>query len=140
MPQNKTIYTNEDPLKFIESLESEQQKKDSMALLELFEELSNEKAKMFGPTIIGFGTYHYKYDSGHEGMAPLIGFSPRKKAISLYVYSGLEKQAPLLEHLGTFKMGKACIYVQKLSDINLNVLKNITIQNIKYLSTKFQRI
>lgn len=90
--------------------------------------------KMWGPTIIGFGTYHYKYASGHEGDAPLIGFSPRKAAISLYVYSQTEENKHLLEDLGKFKMGKACIYVKKLSDINISVLQKISETSIEYLN------
>lgn len=86
------------------------------------ETISGEKATMYGPSIIGFGKYHYRYDSGHEGEAPLIGCSPRKAAISLYVYSGDEAQKELLKELGKFKMGKACIYIHKLSDIDESVL------------------
>ncbi|MDD3458153.1 MAG: DUF1801 domain-containing protein, partial [Weeksellaceae bacterium] len=98
--------------------------------------------KMFGPSIIGFGNYHYKYDSGHEGDAPLVAFSPRKAAISLYVYSGYMGhtiQDELLKNLGKFKMGKSCIYVKKLSDIDLEVLKKIMQSTIDFLETKYGR-
>jgi hypothetical protein len=88
---------------------------------------------MWGPTIIGFGNYHYKYASGHEGDAPLLGFAPRKAALTFYIYSNTEKSKLLLAELGKFKMSKACIYVKKLSDINLSVLKKLCIESIKYI-------
>ena len=89
---------------------------------------------MWGPTIIGFGSYHYKYASGHEGDAPMLGFSPRKPQFSLYVYSKTERSDELLKALGKFKMGKACIYVKKLSDINIEVLKELCVETIAYLN------
>src|SRR5690606_24852759 len=93
----KTSMSDEDVASFIESVDNEQKRKDSNALISLMEKATGEKAKMFGPTIVGFGQYHYKYDSGHEGDAPLLGFSPRKAAISLYVYSGGKQQDELLK-------------------------------------------
>jgi hypothetical protein len=89
---------------------------------------------MWGPTIIGFGTYHYKYASGHEGDAPILGFSPRKTAFSLYVYSKTEKSDRVLKELGKFKMGKACIYVKKLSDINIPILEILSQESIDYVN------
>lgn len=104
------------------------------------EEATGEKAKMFGPTIIGFGQYHYKYPTGHEGDAPLLGFSPRKAAISLYVFTGCEEHKHLLENFGKYKMGKACIYVKKLSDVNIDVMKNMMKESIDFISEKYTRI
>ena len=92
------------------------------------------KPYMWGPSIIGFGNYHYKYASGHEGDAPVLGFSPRKTALTLYVCSDTQKSNLLLHELGTFKMSKACMYVKKLSDINIDILKEICIESIKYIS------
>jgi hypothetical protein len=89
--------------------------------------------KMWGTAIIGFGSYHYKYASGHEGDAPLIGFSPRKAAFSLYVFLPPEDAKEALEQLGKFKMGKGCIYVKKLSDINIAALEKLCKAAIKYL-------
>ena len=89
---------------------------------------------MWGPSIIGFGSYHYKYASGHEGDAPLIGFSPRKAAFSLYVFSPTQENEQLLDGLGKFKMGKACIYVKKLSDLNLDALEKLCKYSIAYLN------
>lgn len=136
----KTSCTDEDVASFIENVDNEQKRKDSYALISLMEKATGEKAKMFGPTIVGFGQYHYKYDSGHEGDAPLLGFSPRKAAISLYVYSGGKQQDESLKSLGKYKMGKACIYVKKLSDINLDVLEDMMKDSIQFTSEKYQRV
>ena len=125
MAQQKTLPTDVDVVNFIESFaNSEQKKEDSFELLKLIKETTGFEPKMWGPSIIGFGSYHYKYASGHEGDAPIIGFSPRKTALSLYVYSPCSENDKLLKDLGKFKMGKACIYAKKLDDLNIEVLKN----------------
>ena len=97
-------------------------------------EWSGFEPKMWGPTIIGFGNYHYKYASGHEGDAPVIGFSPRKAEFSLYVYSPTEESEKLLSDLGKFKMGKACIYVKRLSDIDLSTLQKLCKESMMYVN------
>lgn len=124
---------------FIERfVENPTQKEDAHFLVEFFKKITGFEAKMWGPSMIGFGSYHYKSDkSKQEGSWPLIAFSPRKAAISLYVYSGLESHAAMLNDLGTYKMGKACIYVKKVSDINLKVLENLTLFTISYLKEKY---
>lgn len=135
MAKTKTTYTEENVTDFINSyVDNEQKKADSFRLIELMKEWSSAESKMWGPTIIGFDNYHYKYASGHEGDAPVLGFSPRKTAFSLYVYSDTERSKLLLAELGKFKMGKACIYVKKLSDINISVLKALCIESIKYIN------
>lgn len=127
MATNKTTYTDASVTDFINSfVDSEQKKADSFHLIALMTEWSGFEPKMWGPTIIGFGNYHYKYASGHEGDAPIIGFSPRKAALSLYVFSATDESKRLLQDLGKFKMGKACIYVKKLSDINLTTLAELS--------------
>ncbi|WP_313369062.1 DUF1801 domain-containing protein [Sphingobacterium mizutaii] len=140
MAKVKTQFTADDVYAYIDDLDNDQKKKDSLALIELMEEATGEPAKMFGPSIIGFGQYHYKYATGHQGDAPLLGFSPRKAAISLYVFTGCEEHKHLLEGFGKFKMGKACIYIKKLDDINLDVLKNIMQESIAFISDKYERI
>ncbi|GAK10733.1 DUF1801 domain-containing protein [Geomicrobium sp. JCM 19039] len=110
---------------FIESVESEKKKADAYQLLELFEEVTGYDAKMWGPSIIGFGSYHYKYASGHEGDAPLVGFSPRKAKISLYLAYESEKREKMLERFGKHSKSKACVYVNKLADIDTRVLKEL---------------
>ncbi|WP_299397610.1 DUF1801 domain-containing protein [uncultured Gelidibacter sp.] len=138
MAKNKTEYTSESVVEFIEAFaNTEQKKKDSFELIRLMTDLSGFEPKMWGPSIIGFGNYHYTYASGHEGDAPIIGFSPRKSAISLYVYTGLEAHAYLLENLGKFKKGKACIYIKKLSDIHQDQLKQLIKETITYSTTTY---
>ncbi len=138
MAKNKTTHTNEDVTDFIHSFaETEQRRNDSFELIKLMQDISGYEPKMYGPSIIGFGNYHYKYKTGHEGDAPLIGFSPRKAAISLYVFTGLEEHKPLLEGLGKFKMGKACMYVNKLSDIDQQKLIALMKASIHFLTTRY---
>lgn len=133
--KNKTTETSVKVTDFINSfIETDQKKIDSFQLIELMTKWSGFEPKMWGPSIIGFGSYHYKYASGHEGDAPLIGFSPRKAAFSLYVFSPTEENKHLLEGLGKYKISKACIYVKKLSDINTNVLEKLCKSSIDYLN------
>lgn len=137
MAKNKTAETNKNVIDFInEFADTEQKRTDSFELLDLMKNISGYEARMWGPSIIGFGSYHYKYASGHEGDAPIIGFSPRKAAISLYVYTGLGEYEHLLSGLGKFKMGKVCIYIKRLSDIDKQKLKVIMKETIKYVQSK----
>lgn len=139
MPENKTKPTTEDVYAFIEQFaDTDQKRADSHALIQLMKETSGFEPYMWGASIIGFGSYHYKYASGHEGDAPMLGFSPRKAAISLYVFTGLDEHLPQLEKLGKFKMGKACIYVKKLSDIDTAVLKNVMKSTLDFLENTYE--
>lgn len=134
MAKNKTTVTEISALDFINSfVDNVQKRADSLRLVELMQEWSGFEPKMWGPTIIGFGSYHYKYTSGHSGDAPLIGFSPRKAAFSLYVYTPGEESENLLADLGKYKMGKSCIYVKKLSDIHLPTLEKLCKATFAYL-------
>lgn len=134
MTKNKTTETAISVTDFINSyVDNEQKKADSFQLIELMRKWSGFDPKMWGPTIIGFGSYHYTYASGHEGDSPLIGFSPRKAEFSLYVFSPTEDNKHLLNDLGNYRIGKACIYVKKLSDINIATLKKLCTATIKYL-------
>jgi hypothetical protein len=133
--KNKTAETKVSVTDFINSfVDKEEKKQDSFHLIELMQEWSGFEPKMWGPTIIGFGTYHYKYASGHEGDAPLIGFSPRKAEFSLYVSAQGNDDENVLDHLGKFKMAKACIYFKKLDDLNLDVLEKLCKSTIKYIN------
>ncbi|MCH7409786.1 DUF1801 domain-containing protein [Belliella sp. DSM 111904] len=113
-------------------VESDSKRQESYQLIELMKNWSGFEPKMWGPSIIGFGSYHYKYESGHEGDSMLIGFSPRKSAFSLYTYVPTPQNEEALSKLGKFKMGKACIYFNKLSDINLNVLETMCHSTISF--------
>ncbi len=140
MAEIKTKQNDADVATFINTFaETELKKMDSFELLKLMQNLTGFEPKMWGGTIIGFGSYHYKSErSRQEGDWPLIGFSPRKAAISLYVYSGCAGQEALLNELGKFKMGKGCIYVKKLSDIDIEILKIMMQQTIEFLQTKYK--
>ena len=140
MAKNKTIFTDENVIEFVEKLENETKKNDSYQLINLMSEITGQEPKMWGPSIIGFGKYHYKYASGHEGDAPVLGFSPRKAAISLYVFSGADEHLPTVEKLGKFTMGKACIYVKKMNDIDIDVLNELMQQSIDFVTEKYERI
>jgi hypothetical protein len=141
MAELKTKQNDADVREFIKAFaDTDQKKEDSFELLKLMQELTGFEPKMWGPSIIGFGQYHYKSErSRQEGDWPLVGFSPRKTAISLYVYSGCSGQEELLKDLGKFKMGKGCIYVKKLSDINQEVLKKLMLSTIEFLQKKHGR-
>ena len=133
--KNKTSETEVSVRDFINSyVDNEQKKADSFRLIDLMREWSGFEPKMWGPTIIGFGSYHYKYASGHEGDAPLIGFSPRKAEFSLYVFSPTKDNKHLLDDLGKFRIAKACIYIKKLSDINISTLEKLCRSSIVYIN------
>ncbi|NEN24387.1 DUF1801 domain-containing protein [Cryomorpha ignava] len=138
MAKNKTSETAASVEEFINALaDTEQKREDSFALLKIMQEHTGYKPKMWGPSIIGYGSYHYKYDSGHEGEGPLVGFSPRKKEFSLYVFTGMAEHEHLVQNLGKFRKGKACIYIKKVEDIDLNVLKEVMSETISYLKLKY---
>jgi len=130
--KNKTAETNVDVAEFVNSyVDKEEKRKDSFRLIELMRKWSGFEPKMWGPTIIGFGSFHYKYASGHEGDSPLLGFSPRKAEFSLYVTAPDHDYGNLLDELGKFKMAKACIYFRKLTDLNLDTLEKLCKATIK---------
>ncbi|MCH7401858.1 DUF1801 domain-containing protein [Belliella kenyensis] len=138
MAELKTKQNDANVHDFINSFaDTEQKRKDSFEILQLMKDFTGFEPKMWGGSIIGFGQYHYKSErSSQEGDWPLVGFSPRKAAISLYVYSGCSGQEELLQDLGKFKMGKSCIYIKKLSDINQETLKKLMKSTIEYLQSK----
>lgn len=134
MAKTKTTYTNVSISDFLESfVESESKKSDSLQIISLFEKWSGFEPKMWGPSIIGFGNYHYTYASGHEGDAPIIAFSPRKNALTFYIYCDTEFSQKKLLELGKYTKSKACIYVKKLSDIHIDVLKELCLDSIQYV-------
>ena len=138
MAEIKTKQNDADVNDFINAFtDTEQKKKDGFEILRLMREFTGYEPKMWGTSIIGFGSYHYKSErSRQEGDWPLVGFSPRKAAISLYVYSGCSGQEDLLKDLGKFKMGKGCIYIKKLSNIDQETLKKLMKSTIEYLQSK----
>lgn len=141
MAEIKTKQTNADVSDFINTFaDTEQKRLDSYELVKIMQDFTGFEPKMWGPTIIGFGSFHYKSDrSRQEGDWPLVGFSPRKAAISLYVYSGSPEHEHLLKNLGKFKLGKACIYIKKLSDIDQDELKKLMKETILFLKSKYEK-
>ncbi|EOP48911.1 hypothetical protein IKQ_05285 [Bacillus cereus VDM053] len=134
----KTKETNNSVIEFIESVENLKKRENAYQLLDIFTETTGYTAKMWGPNIIGFGKYHYKYASGHEGNAPLVGFSPRNAKISLYFAAGDPKRAELLKSFGKYTSGKSCIYINKIADIDSNVLKALIKQSVSFLKETYQ--
>lgn len=125
--------TDQSVIEFIETVDSPKKREDAYKLLEIFSEATGYEAKMWGPSIIGFGSYHYKYASGHEGDAPLVGFSPRKAKISLYVTTGDSERDAIVEKIGKHTSGKACVYINKVADIDVEVLKELINRSITFL-------
>lgn len=137
MAKNKTTQTTQSVNEFIEQVIDRVKRQDSYALVELMEKQTGFPAKMWGPSIIGFGSYHYKYESGHEGDAPLAGFSPRSTALTLYVGCDFEIKEEFLKQLGKYKISKACIYVKKLDDIDLSILSKMIDHSIVLTKEKY---
>jgi hypothetical protein len=134
----KTKATKSSVEKFLDSIEDERKRDDAYAILDMMQKASKEEPKMWGPSIIGFGTYHYKYDSGHEGDMCRIGFSPRKAALTLYILMGFEGYDELMAKLGKYKTSKACLYIKKLEDIDVKVLKKLITLSVKYTKAKYK--
>jgi len=134
MYELKTKENDDSVIEFIENLDNLKKREDAYKLLDIFAETTGYPAKMWGTSIIGFGSYHYKYASGHEGDAPLVGFSPRKAKISLYFASGDTSREERLTDFGKHTTGKGCVYINKVADINIEVLKKIIKDSMSFLS------
>ncbi|MBR2568549.1 MAG: DUF1801 domain-containing protein [Paenibacillus sp.] len=137
MYELKTKETGESVIAFIEAIENERKKADAYRLLDIFTEVSGYKAKMWGPTMIGFGSYRYTYPTGHSGEYFLVGFSPRKAKISLYFATGDHERERLLADFGKHTTGKSCVYVNKVDDIDIDVLKELIRQSILFLQAAY---
>jgi hypothetical protein len=134
MAENKTTVNDNDVYAFLENIESEDRRKDALSLVEIFRQATAEQPKMWGTGIIGFGRYHYKYESGREGDFFIAGFSPRKSDFSIYLPGSNAAGSGLLARLGKYKTGKSCIYIRKLEDIQIAVLKQIIIESKEALT------
>ena len=137
MAEQKTKPTQQSVQDFLDKIENEQVRDDCYALIKLMKKITGSEPKMWGPSIIGFGKYHYKYDSGHEGDSCLTGFSPRKQNISLYVMPGITDHQDLLKELGKHKAAKGCLYIKKLDDVDLNVLEKLVKRSVDTLKKKY---
>lgn len=137
MKQNKTQKTNESVRLFLSSVTEEQKRKDSYTLLNLMGEITQTEPHLWGTSIIGFGEYHYKYKTGREGDWFLTGFAPRKQALTLYLMCDLAHDGLDFKGLGKYKLGKECLYIKRLTDINIEVLKKIIKDSIRIIKEKY---
>ena len=123
---------------FLNSVKDKQKREDSFKILEMMKKITKEEPKMWGPSIVGFGKYHYKYASGHEGDMCIIGFSPRNQSLTLYIMVGSDKYESLMKKLGKYKTSVACLYIKKLEDVDQKVLKKIIAESFKYMNIKYK--
>jgi Domain of unknown function (DU1801) len=133
----KTLPTDAKVSAFLDGLDNEKRRAESLQLIEAMQRLSGERAIMWGPSIIGFGKYDYTYDSGHSGTSMRIGFSPRKAAMTVYIVPSYEKKAALLERLGPHSLGKSCIYIKDLSKVDVGALEEIIAMSLKEMAGRY---
>jgi hypothetical protein len=133
MTELKTKRNKGDVKAFLNSVPDEKKRQDSFEILELMQEVTGMQPEMWGDSIVGFGSYHYKYASGREGDWMLTGFSPRKQNLTLYIMPGFEKYDQLLSKLGKHSIGKSCLYVKKLEDVDTDVLKELVKQSVEHM-------
>ena len=131
MPENKTKPTEQSVAQFLAAMPDEQRRQDCQTLVSLMSKATGSEPRLWGSNIVGFGQYHYVYESGREGDMMLVGFSPRKPALVLYGMGGVDQREALLEKLGKYKTGKGCLYIKKLEDVHLPTLKKLIEQSVK---------
>ena len=136
MAELKTKLNDASVEKFLNSVVDEKKRELSFKILDLMRKITKEEPKMWGTSIVGFGTYHYKYASGQEGDWMLVGFSPRKQAVTIYIMSGFSRYDELMNKLGKFKTGKSCLYIKNEEDIDFKVLKELITQSVNYIKKK----
>lgn len=130
MYQLKTTETSAPVQQFLDAVADEAKRADSWKLVEMMAKVTGAEPKMWGPSIVGFGSYHYRYESGHEGDMCVLGFSPRKAAFSLYLSCQIDRHAELLAKLGKHKTGKGCLYVKRLADVDLKILETLLAEGV----------
>lgn len=135
--ENKTIETNASVDDFLNQVADEKKRADSFQVKAIMERITGHPAKMWGPAIVGFDVYHYKYDSGREGDFMKVGFSPRAQNLTLYIMGGFSRYDELMEKLGKYKTGKSCLYVKKLEDIDQSVLEELIRESYSYMTNKY---
>ncbi len=137
MAENKTQATKESVEQFIDKVADLQKREDAYTVLRLMKEITGEPAVMWGTSVIGFGNYHYKYESGREGDFLIVGFSPRKTALTLYIMPGFGRYDELMKRLGKYKTGKSCLYIKTLADVDMDVLKTLIKESVDYMNKKY---
>ena len=136
MASLKTQPNKKSPKEFIQAVDNEKRRKDALEMLKTMEVITGEKPVMWGDSIIGYGNYHYKYESGREGDWFLVGFSPRKQNLVLYLMDGVQRYSELLEKLGKHKTSKACLYINKLEDVEMDILKKLIRESVQHMKNK----
>lgn len=137
MAENKTKKTEQDPQSYIDAIEKDDRRADCQKILDMMGKLTGWEPKMWGASIVGFGEYHYKYDSGREGDSLRLGFSSRAQNISIYIMPGYQDFGEELALLGKYKIGKACLYIKRLSDIDEAVLREIMAKGLRLMEEKY---
>ena len=135
--QNKTVATDQSVQEFIDSVDNEVKKNDSLTLLDMMADITGRPPVMWGSSLIGFGTYHYKYASGREGDFFLTGFSPRKQALTIYIMPGFSEYDEILGKLGKYKTGKSCLYIKKLDDVDQEILQELIAKSVAYMRDNY---
>ena len=138
MADNKTKPSRQSVTEFINAIEDPDRRRDVRKVSAIMRKATGSRARMWGSNIVGFGEYHYRYDSGREGDFMITGYSPRKQALTLYIMPGFESFEPLLKKLGKYKTGKSCLYVKRLSDIDEKVLEQIIVASVKKMREKYK--
>ncbi|MDB5132105.1 MAG: hypothetical protein JWR02_1854 [Mucilaginibacter sp.] len=139
MATQKTLETNNSVAEFLNTVSDVQKREDCFALVELFTKIIGYEAKMWGTSIVGFGSYHYRYDSGHEGDSCIVGLSPRKQNITMYLMGGFHTNPQLLQQLGKYKTGKGCLYINSLDTVDINVLEQIIRDSARILLERVEQ-
>ncbi len=138
MAENKTKPTKLSVTAFMNGIEDPAMRRDARKVSAMMRKATGSRARMWGSNIVGFGEYHYKYDSGREGDFMIAGFSPRKQALTLYVIPGFKPFAPLMKKLGKYKTGKSCLYIKRLSDVDEDVLAKLIGESVKLMRKKYE--
>jgi len=136
--ENKTKPTQGSVAEFINAIEDRQKREDARKVAAIMRRVTGKRAKMWGPAIVGYGTYHYKYESGREGDFMITGFSPRKQALTVYILAGFGRFDTLMGKLGTYKTGKSCLYIKSLDHVNEKVLEQLIDGSVKYMRKNYE--
>ena len=134
---NKTVENEGSVSDFLSQVQDDKRRQDAISINELMTQITGQQPKMWGGSIVGFGTYHYKYESGREGDFMKIGFSPRKQNLSLYIMPGFDRYDDLLARLGKYKLGKSCLYIERMEDVELDVLQELILKSYDHMTQKY---
>lgn len=138
MAENKTKPTSASVTEFVNTIDDPQKREDARKVAAMMRRATGKRAKMWGSSIVGYGTYHYRYDSGREGDFMVTGYSPRKQALTVYILAGFERFEPLMKKLGNYKTGKSCLYIKRLSDVNEAVLEQLISESVEYMRANYE--